>query len=210
MPGVPYFTVVEQMPKANNKVKQNRTIYLKISSDKPPKTHLPNLNDVSLRQAISILQSSGFKVGELEYVPDIAQNQVVKVKKDGRVLEPGVYLKKGSTIDLVLGDGLSTKKVRIPDLRGLTYDEAMFALTGYGFNIGATIFDPEVEDSSMAIIHKQIPLPDPDVKIAQGESIDLWLTTEEKFKALKIDIDKSLQDSLRRAKTQTDEERNDQ
>ncbi len=198
--GVPYFTVVEQSPKAHSKVKHNRRIYFTISSDKPPKVKLPNLRDVSLRQALVIIESAGLKVGELEYVPDIAQNVVLRVTKDGRELKQGSFIKKGSEINLVLGDGLSSQKRRVPDLREMPIDEAVFALKGFGFNIGAIIYDEDVKDSSEAIIYKQNPLPNPDEKLAQGEAIDIWLTTISKIEKMNIkNNNKDFQDSLKKA-----------
>jgi len=67
IPDVPYFTVIEQTPDALSKVKVNRTIYLTISSDKPPKVKLPNIIDVTLRQAVVMIQNAGLKIGELTY-----------------------------------------------------------------------------------------------------------------------------------------------
>src|SRR5690242_15689223 len=56
-------TVIEQDPKPGSKVKENRTIYLTVNSSKPPKVKMPNLVDVSFRQAEAILQTFGLRVG---------------------------------------------------------------------------------------------------------------------------------------------------
>jgi eukaryotic-like serine/threonine-protein kinase len=185
---VPFFTVVEQSPKALSKVKKNRKIYLSISSDEPPKVKLPNLIDVSLRQARVILNNFGLLIGELKYEPDIAQNVVLRIEKDGRRLKPGDMIRKGTAIELVLGDGLSSKKVHVLDVRGLSLDEAIFALSGYGLNLGASLYDENVSDSSEAVIYKQRPMPDPELLIAQGEVVDVWMTSPAHFEKLKINV----------------------
>lgn len=205
--GVPYFTVLEQNPKPISKVKENRTIYLTISTDKPPKVKLPNILEVSLRRATKMLQTSGIEIGELIYEPYFASNLVLKVKKDGRIIEPGMLIKKGSKVDLVLGDGLSSEKSVVPNLVGIHYEDVMFVLAGRGFNIGTTIFHPfdsEVDDSSQAIIYKQNPVPDVDKPVALGQSISIWLTSEKLFKEMHLDMDVDLIDSLEKAKLMED------
>jgi len=192
VPDAVFFTVVDQNPKPNSKVKRKRKIYLTLSSDTPPKVKMPDLIDVTLRQAISILQSSGLKVGDLEYIPDIAQNVVLKVKKDGREVKGGTFISKGSQIDLVLGDGLSSEKVAVISLIGLTYDEAVFALSGIGLNIGAVILNEAVRDTFSCVVFKQYPEAS-DVMISQGEAVDVWLTKPENFSKVKIqNVDSSI------------------
>lgn len=180
--GAPVFTVVEQSPKALSKVKKNRTIYLTLSSDNPPKVKLPNLIDLTLPRATVLLNGFGLKTGEITYVPGIAQNVVIRVLKNGREIEPGTFISKGSTVDLVLEDGYTNSKVEVQELRGLTIEEANFTLSGFGLNLGAVVYDKAVKDTSRAIIYKQRPLPGEDKTMSQGESIDVWLTTPEIYK----------------------------
>lgn len=190
---VPFFTVIEQNPKPMSKVKRNRRIYLTISSDIPPKVKAPNLIDVTLRQAVTILKGLGLLVGELEYFPDIAHNVVLRMKKDGRVIKPGTYIPKGSTIDLVLGDGLSSQKTAVINLTGLTVEEAMIALSLTYLNVGAVIADATVKDTLNSVVYRQYP-PASSVEIAQGESVDVWVTHPENFK--KMNLQRTNLDSL--------------
>ena len=187
MPDVEYFTVVEQTPPPISKVKKNRMIYLTICSDEPPKVKLPNVIDVSLRQATVMLKNEGLKIGELRYKPDIAKNVVLKIEREGKEIEPGTIIRKGSEIDLVLGDGLTSEKVHVPSLYGRTLDEAIFVLSGVGLNVGFTIFDDKVEDSSKAIIWKQDPLPNPTIRISQGEIVNVYLTNYGTYKLKEIE-----------------------
>ena len=58
--------VLRQEPKANSKVKYNRTIYLYITAMVAPQIIMPKLIDRSERQAKFIIQTHGLKVGKIE------------------------------------------------------------------------------------------------------------------------------------------------
>jgi eukaryotic-like serine/threonine-protein kinase len=186
VPDVPFFTVVEQDPKALSKVKRNRKVYLTISSDDPPKVKLPDLIDVQLENAIRMLKSLGLRVGELDYEPDIALNAILKVKKDGRILTKGSMISKDSKIDLVLGAGLNSGKVKVPYVIGLAFSEVQFAMIASQLNIGGPIPDETVTDTLEAIVYKQYPMPS-DVRIPRGESVDVWITHPDNFEKMNIE-----------------------
>ncbi len=171
-------TVYEQEPEANALVKENRTIYLTIVSGSAPTVKLPDLIDVSLREAQAILESYGIKVGKLIYKPDLAQNAVLGIQYKGRDVQKGYVISKGDVVDLILGDGYGNLKVAIPNLVGLSYDEALFVLQGSKLILGAVIFDGMSNDTLNSIVYKQSPEPSTDTsanKISQGETIDIYL-----------------------------------
>lgn len=172
--------VLDQDPEPNAKVKEFRKIYLTVNANKPPKIKMPNLIDKSLRQAAMELESWGLKVGALHYKPDLAKNAVLGQLVNKEQIEPGDMVAKGTSIDLVLGDGLGSTRLEVPFLVGLTLEEAKFVLVASFLNIGAIVYDETVEDSISAIISKQIPEPSSyyRVMLSMGESVDLFLTQE--------------------------------
>ena len=176
IPDKPAGSIIEQDPMPDAKVKENRTIYLTVNSGIPPKVQMPNLIDVSVRQAEALLQTYGLKTGEFSYRPDLAKNAVLEQKFHGREIKPGASIAKGSVIDLVLGDGFGAYKVSVPSLIGLTKNEALFVLRGSSLSAGAIIFDESVRDSAKAKIFRQFPLPSDSAVISEGESIDIYLT----------------------------------
>ena len=97
--------ILRQDPYPNSKVKKNRKIYLTIASVNPEKTSMPDLKYLTLRQAISILESTGLKTGRISYIPAFDQDAVQQQSLDGKVIEPGTKLDKGSVIDLTVGMG---------------------------------------------------------------------------------------------------------
>jgi len=168
-------TVIEQDPKPDSKVKENRTIYLTVNSSRPPKVKMPDLVDVSFRQAEAILQTFGLRVGQTIYRPDLAKNAVLAQMYKGRAIAPNTEIYKGSAIDLVLGDGLGNSEVPVPNLITLTRGEAMFVLKGSSLNIGTITFDPGVKNEEEAKVYRQIPEFDGNATIKQGEAIDIFL-----------------------------------
>ena len=136
---------------------------------------MPNLIDVSQRQAEAILGSYGLKAGTITYKADLAKNAVLEMSMNGKPLKPGDEIPKGSTIDFVLGDGIGNTEVSIPNLVGLSYDEALFVLKGSGLTQGMVMYDSNVRDSSNAIVYKQSPAQGESINLKQGESIDLYL-----------------------------------
>ncbi len=167
-------TVIEQDPKPDSKVKENRTIYLTVNSSTPPKVKMPDLTDVSYRQAEAILQTFGLRVGQTIYRPDLAKNAVLAQAYKGRDIAPGSEIYKGSSIDLVLGDGLGNSEVPVPNLVTLTKGEALFVLKGSSLNIGTITFDVGVKNEEDAKVYKQIPEAG-SATIKQGEAVDIFL-----------------------------------
>ena len=197
----PLFVILDQKPKPGMVVKPGRTLRLTISTDTPPKVKIPSRlinQSSSLDIALELMKDRGFQIDSVEYVPHEWQNIVLAVKKDGRKLEEGTYLKKGSKLVLVVGDGLSNEPTKVPYLIGNEFGTAVFILSGYGLNFGGPI--PEdginIEDTMNAIIYDQKPLPREDFKIAKGNSIDVWITTKERYEEMNIKHQKPEADSL--------------
>ncbi len=171
----PTRTILEQDPEPGSKVKENRMLYLTLNASTPPSVKMPDLTDVSYRQAEAILLTFGLKVGVVTYQPDLAKNAVLRQLYKGRGIPAGEELHKGSVIDLVLGDGYGVSKLDIPSLIGLSYSEALSNLRGSGLNIGQVNYDAEIKDSANAIVYKQVPEPADTIKISQGEAVSIWL-----------------------------------
>jgi eukaryotic-like serine/threonine-protein kinase len=168
--------IIDQEPKPDLEVKLNRLLYLTVNSSAPPKVKMPNLVDFSLRQALSILESTGLRPGNLSYVPDIAHNAVISQMYKGKIIQPGEMIVKGSAVDLILGLGLSDELVQVPRLWGLTLDEAVAALNAASLNLGSVIKDGTVKDSLSAKIFKQIPAFGSEAYINMGSAVDVFIT----------------------------------
>ena len=174
-------TVVDQNPPPEFQVKKGRTIFLTINAVVPEMTRMPTVVGVSLRQARSVIETAGLKIGRLSYIPDIAVNNVLQQKYKGNVIEEGDSIPKGAVIDLVLGRGLSDDRTAAPDLIGLYLEQAVDKITIRYLNLGAIIYDGTVEneeDSLNAFIWKQRPVFDNETLLNLGSAVDIWLTVD--------------------------------
>lgn len=170
----PKLSVLEQNPPPQAKVKEGRIIYLTINSQAAPQVSVPNLIDVSLRQAQAMLLAAGLKAGQLIYKPDIAQNVVLEQQYQGRKIEVGSKLPKGSVVDLVLGNGLEGEDVSIPNLEGLMLEEAYNLLQSSSLNVGAVVYQGAISDTASAKVFKQSPPFSETTTAKQGQAVDLF------------------------------------
>jgi len=166
--------VVNQDPLPNTKVKQNRKIYLTINSLQTRKVYFPDIYDLTLRQAVRNLKINGLEVGKLIYRSDLATNKILNYKVNGINIEIGQELYHGTTVDLVVGKGLSNEKILVPNLIGLLKTEANIILKSTSLNIGLEYFNPAVVDSNSATIYKQYPTYTDGKEISIGSALDLY------------------------------------
>lgn len=171
-------SVVNQYPKPGSEVKRDRTIKLTLNPLHERKLELPDVIDIPRIDAAFRLESRGFKVGTVRYVPDIGKDNVLAVEIDGQKVEPGTRFTKGTSFNLVLGMGLSDQRTTVPVLYGLPVDSIEFALHARMLNLGAVLYDEDVTDSTSARVYKQTPVPTNDAVIRMGDGIDVWMTND--------------------------------
>ena len=153
-------TVVEQHPRAGFMVKKNRKIFLTMNAMNPEKVAMPDLIDLTHRQAEAKLESFALKLGRISYEPDMGINIVLAQQMNGHNLIPGDSVVKGAKIDLVLGRGLSDEQTAVPNLVGLTLEVANILASDRFLSVGAAVRDLSVitdEDEQKAVIFKQKP-----------------------------------------------------
>lgn len=188
---VPRGCVAEQTPKAGFRVKKWRNISLTVNASKPEMVAVPNLIDLPLRQANALIESSGLVIGKKSYKPDLSVDMVLSQLHDGKIIEPGDSLQKGSVIDLELGKGYSSRTTAVPNLIGLTYDPAIDRINSTSLNLGAFNFDNSVTsglDSLSAFVYIQKPEYKEDATIQYGGFMYLWFTLD----SAKLPVDSTL------------------
>lgn len=171
-------TVAMQDPEPGTKVKSGRKIYLTTVALFPEQIGMPNLVDLTLRQATAMLESYGLIPGKLTYVPDIAHNAVLQQKINNREISPGTMIDKGSKIDLIVGKGQEISNTIIPDLFGQKQSDAKDLLQSASLNVGSEIF-MDGNDDVHARVYKQMPEANTSVQI--GVTVDLWYRSDKKF-----------------------------
>jgi beta-lactam-binding protein with PASTA domain len=188
---VPRGCVADQNPKPGFKVKKWRNISLTINAFRPEMVAVPNLVDLSLRQAKDLIKSCGLFLGKLIYKPDLSIDIVLSQLHNNKEVTVNDSLQKGSVIDLVLGKGLSNQRTVIPDLIGMTLLPATDRITETSLNLGTYIYDNTIlngYDSLNAFVYKQNPECKEDATLQMGSPIYLWLTVD----SLKLPVDSTL------------------
>jgi len=178
---LPKGTVAKQNPKPGAKVKENRRIYLTLNAVSPEKVAMPNINGLSLREARMKLTTSGLVLGKISYRPDFAVNAVLDQKLNDSIVNPGSLVVKGSSINLVLGMGLSNVSTNVPDLTGYSLYMAREILADKYLNAGGIIFDQSVKnstDSAVAFVFRQFPQAINNRQLYLGGNVDIWLTVD--------------------------------
>lgn len=173
--------VLEQFPKEGSLVKRNRKIFLTINASGPEKIPMPNLVGVTLREGKARIISSGLVLGRLSYRFDISKNVILEQQVENEIIEAGDSVAKGTSISLVLGKGLGNDREMVPDLIGLTVEEAKSKVVNNMFSIGAIVPDGTVDEENDTIppkIFRQRPISDPGVLIPLGSTISVWTTQD--------------------------------
>ena len=181
--GIKPFVILTQDPAPGAKVKENRKIYISVNMKNPPIIKMPKLIDGSLKNAQMILKSYDLLVGEIKYVPDLAQNAVLKQLVKGKEIKPGDPVAKGSTVDLVVGDGEGNTEFDVPNVVGMPVDEASVLLVGQGLQIGSINYVQEAGKPRDTVV-RQRPVAGEGAKIKVGQLVDIWVNGPEPVEGL--------------------------
>ncbi|MBC7920502.1 MAG: PASTA domain-containing protein [Ferruginibacter sp.] len=164
-------TVLTQYPKAGAKVKEGRKIYLTVTMRNAPMVEMPKLVDLSLRSAQATLKSYGLQPGRVKYVPDLAKDAVLGQEYRNKAVKKGEKVPKGAKIDLVVGDGQGNTEFEVPDVVGMSLEDAEVYLKGVRLR-SSILYDPQSSEPPGTVI-RQSPSSREGNKIRIGELIDL-------------------------------------
>ena len=99
-------SVLEQSPKPGYEVKGGRVIYLVMNLKGEPKAELPDVvGHGSLREAVALLQSLGFRLTAHESVIGRPKDLLIGVKQGGRYVQAGQVISRERPLTLVVGAG---------------------------------------------------------------------------------------------------------
>ena len=170
-------TIIEQIPAVNSTVKRNRPIYLIINSRQVRMIPVPDVNDVSFRQADAMLKSIGLNVSSVEYSPSEYKDLVIAIKYRGRNISSGMRVPEGSSLVLVVGSGLGGEELPVPGIKGLSLEAGTEEALNGSMVIGAVEYDVEPSgNEDKYVIYRQRPAEGKSVPA--GTRIDVWLSKD--------------------------------
>ena len=170
-------TIIEQTPIPNSTVKKDRPIYIIINSRQVRKIPVPDVTDVSFRQADAMLKAVGLNVSGVDYKPSEYKDLVIDIKYRGKSLDPGTRIPENSYLTLVVGSGVGDETVSVPSLKGLTLEDARTETISASVIIGAIQYDVQPSgDEQEYFIYRQRPSAGQGVDA--GSRIDVWLSKD--------------------------------
>jgi len=165
-------TVLSQFPDSGTRVKEDRKIFLTVAAYNPPEVEMPDLVNLSLRNAETLLKSVGLQLGELTKEPAFNTN-VIRQEYQGKPVTKKTRLPKGSKVDLVLGDGVGPVEFEIPIIVGKLREDAEILLRGQGLRL-KTRYDYNSKEPEGTII-KQEPDSNNGGMIRRGATMTIWV-----------------------------------
>lgn len=164
------FQVLQIYPSPGSRVKDGRTIILKVNPKTFAQVSVPDVLDRYKGLAFRQLEQVGLKVGDTIFEPSIQRDAVIRMMFNGTNLKPGTLLPRFSTIDLVIGAG-PKRNITVPNLVGLTVQEAKAIIAQNLFEVGLVEHEDGGQDES-DIVYYQDPASF-DIR-DQGMQIDIW------------------------------------
>ncbi|MCQ2311905.1 MAG: PASTA domain-containing protein [Paludibacteraceae bacterium] len=174
---VPLGSIVEQTPPAGSHAKKDRSVYVIINASCRRQVEMPDLHDISYRQAQSTLRALGLQIGQTYYEPSEYKDIVLEVRLGDQALEPGDKVEEGSVIAMVVGRGKGTAYVEVPSLQGKSLAEARSLLIDrYHLTVGLIQYDNDELVKEEMIVYQQKPTPG--TKVLEGTGIDIKLSND--------------------------------
>ena len=171
--------ILEQIPRAESNVKTGRTIYLTINSKSDKMIILPQIQNVSYRQARATLEAIGFVVSNIEYKPSEFPDLVMGIRVGQTPVRAGDRLRAGASVVLIVGSQTQGETAVAPDLIGFTQSAAEQLILQNNFVVGSVDFDvPPTNEADKAnyFIYRQSPEPTTSYEL--GRRINIWLTKD--------------------------------
>lgn len=166
-------TILTQFPEAGAQVKEDRKIFLTVTTPTPPQVPMPELVNLSLQNAEMVLKSTGLQLGEISKEPAFNTN-VMRQEYQGRPIARKTRITKGARIDLVLGDGVGPVQFEMPIVLGKSREDAEILLRGLGLRL-KTRLDYTSKEPVGTVIRQE-----PDGKngemIRRGTVMNIWVS----------------------------------
>jgi len=159
----PQGMVMSQLPYADAIVKEGRRAYLTVSKG-VERIRAPRLYGLTRRDARLALMRAGLILGSLSFRPDsiVANGYIVS-----QSIAEGTPCQRESIVDVIISSGSGSA---VPDVVGLTLQEAQEILTSSGFTLGATVARSSSAFEAGTVIGQT---PKPDSSAPAGAAVSL-------------------------------------
>jgi serine/threonine-protein kinase len=167
---VPEDFVIATEPAAGTQVDPETFVVVVISSG-PEQFGIPNVIDVTLEDAIDLIEAQGFEVGEIETRLDDTVPEGIVIDQTPR---PGTEAPPGTVVDIVVSEGPFA--IEMPDVTNQARDAAIEELRRAGFEPDDILIE---EEFSEEVLPGFVVRTDPTAGrlVPRGESITVFVST---------------------------------
>lgn len=165
-PQVPKGYVVSQQPRANESLKEGRTVVV-VTSLGPRTERVPDVTKQTLRQARGVIEHAGLVVGRISRVKRAGEERDAVIATNPPA---GEELREGEAVDLVVAVAGAGTSYLMPDL---TKQDLFFVrerLERLGFRVASVRYEAQEGVFPNTIVDQQ---PKPGARIREGESVEL-------------------------------------
>ena len=171
--------IAEQDPKPGEKVKENSTVTVKISSGPAEKTaKVPDVTGKSEADAQKQLEDKGFVVAsETDYSDSVPQGYVISTNPTA-----GTEWAEGNTVTMVVSMG--KEKISVPDVSGADPDSAQTTLQGVGLTLGSESSSEYSDEYEEGTIIRTVPAAGEQVE--KGTTVNYVLSKGKKTETVEV------------------------
>ena len=94
-------------------MKTNRKIYVTVNPSGYKEVSIPEIIQVTQRNATSMLKAVGLDVERVSYIDELGKDMVYRIRHQGKYVNPGDKLPKTSKVELICGNGTIPDQARI-------------------------------------------------------------------------------------------------
>lgn len=98
-------SIVELVPNAGSKVKEGRIVFVTINAMTSQMATIPEVEDLSFRQAYALLKGRGFESITISYVPGDFKDLAIGIESHGRALHKGEHVPLTAPLTLIVSSG---------------------------------------------------------------------------------------------------------
>lgn len=190
--------IIDQSPAPKQIVKPNRKIYLTVNTAVTPQTVVPNVVNMSLRNAEIQLENHGLVVGTRSYESSRFRNTILR-----QTVAAEDTVARGTVVNLVVSDGLGSRMITVPDVIGLRLTDAQQTITRAGLRVGEIRYQPSKEFTPNTVIS----ITPNETELTEGET--LLLVVSERFDAREEIETGAIIDDTTAAKQQNNDNQNE-
>ncbi|MGV6860324.1 MAG: PASTA domain-containing protein [Putridiphycobacter sp.] len=156
-------------------VKSGREIQVSIVPLKPKLMKVPSVVEKSKRMGEALLESMGFRTTVSFQPSNDGDGFILDQKINGKSITKDTKAVKGTVIELVVARQTVGESTMLPNLVGLTINEARQRLMNLNLSIHPECITCETpEDGNVAVILKQSPIGGDSIKVPAGTTVTVW------------------------------------